>query len=125
MSRKSISKEEQSRKISKAEKEKRLSIINSSYKCTICGEWIKYPSRKRHLRQKHNIFPEEIKSYFLNKKAVREEEKDKRISKILREEYERISERTDSGYYKCGEKISGGPFVKIIYNAVGTNRRKH
>ena len=117
--------EKQKRRIEKAEKEKRLGIINSCYKCTICGAWIKYPSRKVHLRREHNLFPEDIKSYFLSRKAVREEEREKRIAKVLREEFGNNSGINDNGYYKCGEKVSGGPFVKIIYNAVGTNRRKH
>ncbi|MDE7421397.1 MAG: hypothetical protein K2N35_14455 [Muribaculaceae bacterium] len=117
--------EKQKRRIEKAEKEKRLGIINSCYKCTLCGAWIKYPSRKGHLRREHNLFPEDIKSYFLSRKAVREEEREKRIAKVLREEFGNNSGINDNGYYKCGEKVSGGPFVKIIYNAVGTNRRKH
>lgn len=125
MSKKTREIEKQKRKISKAENEKRLNIINSCYKCTICGTWIKYPSRKRHLKKEHNLFPEDIKSYFLNRKAAKEEEKEKRIAKVLRDEFERTSGQTDNGFYKCGEKVSGGPFVKIIYNAVGTNRRKH
>jgi len=125
MSKNSRNIEKQKRKISKAEKEKRLNIVNSCYKCTICGAWIKYLSRKRHLRKEHNLFPEDIKLYFLNRKAVRAEKREERIAKVLKEEFERTSENTDNGYYKCGEKVSGGPFVRIIYNAVGTNRRKH
>ena len=125
MSKKSQESEKQKRKNAKAEKEKRLGIINSCYKCTICGAWIRYPARKGHLRREHNLFPEDIKSFFLNRKSVREEEREKRIAKILKEESERVSGRSDNGFYKCGEKVSGGPFVKIIYNAVGTNRRKH
>lgn len=77
------------------------------------------------MRTEHNLFPEDIKSYFLNKKAARAEEREERIAKVLKEEFEKTSGKTDSGYYKCGEKVSGGPFVRIIYNAVGTNRRKH
>lgn len=125
MSKKSREIEKQKRKIAKAEKERRLGIINSCYKCTICGAWIKYPARKGHLRREHNLFPEDIKSYFQTRKAVREEEREKRIAKILKEELERTSGRSDTGFCKCGEKVSGGPYVKIIYNAVGTNRRKH
>lgn len=107
MSKKSREIEKQKRKIVKAEKEKRLGIINSCYKCTICGAWIKYPSRKSHLRREHNLFPEDIKSYFLTRKAVKEEEREKRIAKILKEEFERSSGRSDNGFYKCGEKVSG------------------
>ncbi|MCX4335260.1 hypothetical protein [Duncaniella muris] len=125
MSKKSREIEKQKQRISKAEKEKRLNIVNSCCKCTICGAWIKYPSRKRHLRTEHNLFPEDIKSYFLNRKAARAEEREERIAKVIREEFERTSEKTDDGFYKCGEKVAGGPFVRIIYNAVGTNRRKH
>ncbi|MDE6342833.1 MAG: hypothetical protein K2K93_11010 [Muribaculaceae bacterium] len=125
MSKDSGAKERQRRKIAKAEKEIRLRIINSSYKCTICGAWIKYQLRKRHLRREHNLFPDDIKSYFLDRKAVREEKKEERLSEILRAEYERCSGRAVNGHYKCGERVSGAPFVRIIYNAVGTNRRKH
>ena len=45
----------QKRRVLKAEKEKHLNIINSSYKCTLCEAWIKYPSRKWHLRKEHNF----------------------------------------------------------------------
>lgn len=125
MSKKSKEKEKQKRKITKAANEKRLNIINSCYKCTLCGVWIRYSSRKRHLRKEHNLFPDDVKSYFLNRKAVREEEKEKRIAKVIREEFEKNADRPDNNFYKCGEKVCGAPFVKIIYNAVGTNRRKH
>ena len=80
MSKKSREIEKQKQRISKAEKEKRLNIVNSCCKCTICGAWIKYPSRKRHLRTEHNLFPEDIKSYFLNRKAARAEEREERSS---------------------------------------------
>lgn len=125
MSKKSKEIEKQKQRIAKTEKEKRLNIINSYYKCTVCGAWIRYPSRKRHLGKEHNLFPDDIKSYFLNRKAVREEEKEKRIAKVLREEFEKKSCKPVNNFYKCGEKVSGAPLVKIIYNAVGTNRRKH
>lgn len=125
MSKKSREIEKQKRRVLKAEKEKRLNIINSSYRCTLCGAWIKYSSRKGHLRKEHNLYPEDVKSYFLSRKSVRDEEREKRIANILREEFERTSGKSDNDYYKCGEKVSGGPVVKIIYNAVGTNRRKH
>lgn len=139
MSEKSGDKENPKKKLSKAEMKKRLNIINSSYKCTICGSWVKYPSRKRHLRKEHNLCPQDIKSYFLNKKAARDKDKiirekilNKEFRKDLRAEYEKnVAKREsgftnhDSGFYKCGEKVSGAPFVKIIYNAIGTNRRKH
>jgi hypothetical protein len=84
-----------------------------------------YPSRKRHLRTEHYLFPEDIKSYFLNKKAARAEKRAEKIAKVLREEFERTYEKTDDGFYKCGEKVSDAPFVRIIYNAVVTNRSKH
>ena len=125
MSKKSREIEQHKRKFTKAEKEKRLGIINSCYKCTICGAWIKYPSRKGHLRREHNLFPEDIRSYFLTRKVAREEEREKRIAKVLKDEFSRTMSKANNGFYKCGEKVSGGPFVKIIYNAVGTNRRKH
>ncbi|MDE7444858.1 MAG: hypothetical protein K2N15_04030 [Lachnospiraceae bacterium] len=125
MRKKSREIEKQKKKIANTEKERRLGIINSCYKCTICGVWVRYPARKGHLRKEHNLFPEDIKSYFLTKKAVREEEREKRIAKFLKEELESSPFRSDTGFYKCGEKVSGGPFVKIIYNAVGTNRRRH
>ncbi|MDE6295547.1 MAG: hypothetical protein K2M03_05720 [Muribaculaceae bacterium] len=81
MKKKTRKEKRQEQKVSNKENEKRLNIINSSYKCTVCGAWIKYQSRKKHLRIKHNLFPEDIKSFFLNKKAVREQKKEEILQK--------------------------------------------
>lgn len=126
MSKKSRELEKQKQRIAKAEKEKRLNIINSSYKCTVCGAWINYPSRKRHLRKEHNLSTEDVRSSFLSRSDVKrqqqESDREKRWTKLVKEISTSPEER---GYYVCGEKVSGAPFVRIIYNAVGTNRRKH
>lgn len=126
MSNKSKEIEKQQQRIAKANKEKRLNIINSSYKCTICGAWVKYPSRKRHLRIEHNLLTKDIRSFFLSKGDVKRKQKERIQERRWKKYIEEISTPPEErGYYVCGEKVSGGPFVKIIYNAVGTNRRKH
>lgn len=56
-----------------------------------------YLSRKRHLRTEHNLFPEDIKSYFLNKRLQEQKKREEKIAKVLREEFERTSEKTDDG----------------------------
>ncbi len=113
----------QKRHRDKTERNIRDHIIKSSYKCSICGEWIHYPSRRSHLRKRHNIIVENPKPYFISKKQIWEEESEKRWKKYCKEELYPDLEKKKK--YRCGEKVNGVPFMRIIYTSLESNRRKH
>lgn len=117
--------ERQKQKLIKAEKERHQRILNSRLCCTLCGEWIQYPHKRKHLAKNHDLVVEDTRIYFKTIKEIRTQKRDEEIGKQMREQYEknRLIDKSDS--YTCGETVSGPPFVRIIYNPVGTNRRKH
>ncbi len=105
------------------ERKKREHIVNSKYKCSICGELISYHSRRGHLRIFHRIFVDDPKPYFLSRKQIREKEREKRWEKYCKELSTPNTQRKEG--YRCGEKVNGAPFVKVIYTPIESNRRKH
>lgn len=117
--------EKQRIKAAKIEKVKRQQILQSRWRCNICGEWIKFSSKCKHLQKIHNIIVEDTSSYFKSAKEIRKERNDAVSGKQMRERYEKNMASADNETFTCGETVSGPPFIHIIYNPVGTNRRKH
>lgn len=117
--------ERQKQKATKAERERRQRILKSKLCCTLCGEWVPYTQKHKHLAQIHDIDRDETRQYFKTVNEIRIQKRDAAIGKQMREQYERNRLIDKSETYTCGETVAGPPFVRIIYNPVGTNRRKH
>lgn len=117
--------ERQKQKLLKSEKERRQRILKSKLCCSLCGEWIPYTQKRKHLAKNHDLVVEDTRQYFKTVKDIRIQKRDAEIGKQMREQYEKNLLIDKSETYTCGETVSGPPFVRIIYNPVGTNRRKH
>lgn len=117
--------ERQKRKAAEAEKKKRDHLLKSHWCCTVCGEWIPYTQKRKHLHGEHDLEVVDTHPYFRSVKDVIQAKRDAVLGKQMRAEYERNLLREEGENYTCGERVSGPPFVHIIYNPVGTNRRKH
>lgn len=117
--------ERQKQKLLNAEKERRQRILNSKLCCTLCGEWVPYTQKRKHLAKNHDLEVEDTRQYFMTIKDIRIQKRDAVIGKQMREQYEKNQLTDRSETYTCGETVSGPPFVRIVYNPVGTNRRKH
>ncbi len=115
--------QKQTRLLIDEDRKKRENIVNSKYKCSICGELISYYSRRGHLRKFHQIYVEDPNPYFLNKKQIREKEIEKRWKEYCKELSIPDTQKKDR--YRCGEKVNGTPFVRVIYTPIESNRRKH
>lgn len=83
--------------------------------CTICNAEVSSNKCRQHLlsHNLHNVF---VPDYFRPCGHASQ--------KPHRSWYCDTNKKDDSSI-TCGAKINGGPFVKIVYNPVGTNRRKY
>lgn len=117
--------ERKKQRATKAERERRQRILKSKLCCSICGEWVFYTQKRKHLAQNHDLEVGDTHPYFKTVKDIKIAKRDAVIGKQMREQYEKNQLIDRSETYSCGETVSGPPFVRIIYNPVGTNRRKH
>lgn len=85
-------------------------------KCRLCSKVISEQEWRSHLANIHGIGKNwRFRDYFINPKEV--------IRQIPSKVYEPpVKAESD---WKCGDVLNGPPRIKIVFNALCTNRRKH
>lgn len=92
-------------------------------KCSLCGKLVHEHDLKFHLKimhGKHKV--ENPRAFFLTKTEVLKA-RSERIHNQIQKATTRSHLAPDN--IPCGTVINGAPPVKIIYNPVATNRKRH
>lgn len=87
---------------------------NPEKRCAICGASVSIAKFRKHLEDTHELNEVVSLSDYFMKNHYKSE---------AHESWYRPNEVKPD--YACGSTVHGAPFVKIVYNPVATNRRRH